>query len=763
MLFMGKGALADVVLSTPATAHEKAKRVAKRRGEAVDPSRSGAAGWEDRAASVLLRFLIGYGEADLRFRRVEKEGKRGFQVFRVYGGIEAPVGELWIGESVAHFNVSEEELRRLVEEAKRTAPDLSGLDRSRQYLEWRATDVSAYWGQIVAATAHPWQLRWYFGLLGEEQSFSGSASVTKEGVKFLITARWPREGEDQILRESSWLESLLGRRVESWRELVEAIDWSWVLKKVEELVDELKPWIGSKKMDNAEREWLARRMLGELELLRHFVEVGKGMDDSRWREERAERLAKAVEALSGGRISGDHAKGLAKLIIRYAEGHKKRAKKNIESLAKEVGISKEEVWGIVEFVLGDMYCLARDCADDKIVRKFVAPALELIMLEKALRDEFSKEKALLYFGEMYATALAGDGTVGPYMIKLVIGGELGGGAALLRLATLHLLNQLLSDELKFNVRIYVKNDRYYDIITYGEDAARFKHLLAVTAPSAGGKYLSNKFNEFVEVAKVEVQLDEDSIRWTGKGRVTADLIISEAGIAVKYNVHLTEDTIKLQFRSMDRSHAELAARLLRLAGVGAEVKKESGGDVWYIEATTDKLAAGHERLRKALTKIVKTAVEKGGVDAGKAERWLKKLERGRVLMEGWPKYKVRLVKSTLEVMFGSTNPYSIAREAQRLRDMGLEEGVHFTVKMPEDGGVGYVYIRRKGLERAAWLSVHGKDKDQRELAAKFVELILQRAKEAGEDVRKKAEKIVEKGKARGLSNAERLRKGGLSE
>jgi hypothetical protein len=97
---------------------------------------------------VLLRFLIGYGEADLKFRRVEKGGRKGFQVFRVYGGVEAPVGELWIGKT-AYFKVSKEELRRLVEEAKRTAPDLSGLDKAPQYLEWRATDVSTSWGQIV--------------------------------------------------------------------------------------------------------------------------------------------------------------------------------------------------------------------------------------------------------------------------------------------------------------------------------------------------------------------------------------------------------------------------------------------------------------------------------------------------------------------------------------------------------------------------------------------------------------------------------------
>jgi hypothetical protein len=63
---------------------------------------------------VLLRFLIGYGKADLKFRLIEKEVKkdskkrrveRGFQVFRTFGGIEAPVGELWIGKT-ARFKIS---------------------------------------------------------------------------------------------------------------------------------------------------------------------------------------------------------------------------------------------------------------------------------------------------------------------------------------------------------------------------------------------------------------------------------------------------------------------------------------------------------------------------------------------------------------------------------------------------------------------------------------------------------------------------------
>jgi hypothetical protein len=763
MLLMGEGALADVVLLTPGGAYNKADRVAERRGEAVDPSYSrrrgrsvGQPSWEDRAASVLLRFLIGYGEADLKFIRVEKEGKkdgekrrveRGFQVFRVYGGIETPVGELWIGKSTARFNVSKEELRRFVEEARRTAPDLSGVKKMWQTLEWFNTDASFTGGWIVATTAHTWQAAWYIALFGEPESTSGRASVTEEGVKPNVTMRWRREDLDRIIAaESDELMPLLGRVVKSWRELVDAIDWRWVLKRVEEMVEKLKPWIGPESADDVEREGLVRRMLGELELLAHFVEARKGMDDSKWREERVKRLARAVEALSGGRIVGDHAERLARAIIRYAEGHKKEAERRIKSLAKEVGVSREEVWGVVKFVLNDMYCLARDCARDAVVRKFVAPALELIMLDKALRGEFDREKALLIFGEMYATAVAGDGTVERRRVGLTVGGELGGGAALLRLATLHLLNQLLPKELKFNTRAYESKSRYYDIVAYGENAAGFNRLLAVSAPSAGGKYLSNKFKKFVEEARVDVRLD--NIMLTPSGLVAADLIISEGGVEIKYNVYL-HDAIVLQFHSMDRSRAELAARLLRLAGATTRVRGEGGGDGWHVKATTGRLAAGREELRNAIAKLVETARDNGWVDEKRAKRWLEELKKGRVSAEGRPGYLIRLDHhGTLVVKYQSTKPDRIEREAQRLEKMGLTRGVHFTVKMPEGGGRGYVWIRKEGLAYAAWLSVNGSE-DQRKLAAEFVSDILQRAEKEGGAVSEKASKIVEEGKERG--------------
>ena len=177
------------------------------------------------------------------------------------------------------------------------------------------------------------------------------------------------------------------------------------------------------------------------------------------------------------------------------------------------------------------------------------------------------------------------------------------------------------------------------------------------------------------------------------------------------------------------------------------MSKVGDRDEWRVEATTDMLASGRKELRDVLAEIVRTAVKNGWVDASKAEGWLEKLERGRVLMEGWPKYEVGLVEGALVVRFNSTDRNIIEQEARRLRDMGLEEGRHFSVKIPEGGKKGYVRILREGLAYAAWLSVRGTE-GQRDLAAKFVKYILQRAEEAGKEVYEKAKKIIEEGMSR---------------
>ncbi len=97
---------------------------------------------------------------------------------------------------------------------------------------------------------------------------------------------------------------------------------------------------------------------------------------------------------------------------------------------------------------------------------------------------------------------------------------------------------------------------------------------------------------------------------------------------------------------------------------------------------------------------------------------------------------------------GSTSRNSIEQEVAWLEKMGLREGRHFTVKMPEGGKNGYVSILREGLAHAAWLSVRGSG-EQQKLAADFVEYILERAKKKGGAFYEKVKEIINEGMSRG--------------
>jgi len=400
-----------------------------------------------------------------------------------------------------------------------------------------------------------------------------------------------------------------------------------------------------------------------------------------------------------------------------------------------------------EGVRGELEALRNKLNDDKVAREVVAPALLLMQAERLGVNETT----LRYFAAVVSGAIDGDGYVSAAMgmVDLTSGKH---AVALLWKAA------LAAHGIETEVR---GTDRKLDVVASGGGAVRLAGLYFLYGSpllEEDERIINHKLAEAVELgAEGVLSVSWEGLRRAESGRVAADLIISEAGIAVKYNIYLRK-TVELEFQSSDRSRVELAVRLLRRAGVSAEVKKEGGRDQWYVVATTNMLAAGREELRKALAEIVRRAVENGWVEAGKAEGWLEKLEEGLTLREGWPKYKVGLSSSgALEVKFSSTNPDSIVREAQRLENMGLEEGKHFTVKMPEGGKAGYVYIRREGLAHAAWLSVHGSGR-QRELTAEFVNYILQRAREAGEKVYEKATKIVEEGMSRGSLTLKGLEK-----
>jgi hypothetical protein len=391
-------------------------------------------------------------------------------------------------------------------------------------------------------------------------------------------------------------------------------------------------------------------------------------------------------------------------------------------------------------VRSELEALRNKLNDDKVAREVIAPALLLIQAERLGVNETT----LRYFGAVISGAIDGDGYVSAVMKKVELASGKHAVALLWKAA-------LVAHGIKAEVRDV---GRGFVAVTSGGDAARLAGLYFLFGPpllEGGDNRLKNhKLAEAMKLGAEGLDIRWEGLRRTEKGRVAADLIISVGGVAVKYNVYLSNE-VKLQFNSTDQGRVELAARLLRLAGVDAEVKKAEVGnkDIRHVEVSTDRLTAGRKELREALVEIVKKAVENGWVEAGKAERWLVKLEKGFTLREGWPKYYVGLARSNaLDVRYQSTNPDNIEQVAQWLEKRGLKRGVHFSVKMPGGGREGYVSILKEGLARAAWLSVRGEGRQQK-LAAEFVEYILQRAREAGNDVYKKARKIIEEGKARG--------------
>jgi hypothetical protein len=411
----------------------------------------------------------------------------------------------------------------------------------------------------------------------------------------------------------------------------------------------------------------------------------------------------------------------------------------VERLGKEK-LTKRE--------LEELEALRGKLNDDKIAREAVAPALLLIQAERLDNvKEAYKEKyleayrdALRYFAAAISGAVGGDGYVSAAR------GEVGLASGERPIA---LLWQAAFKAYGIEAEVEGAGTAF-QVVAYGGDAVRLARLYFLFGPPLleGGdeRVINHKLDEAVELgAEGALNVGWRGLRLTEGGRVAADLVISEGDIEVKYNAYLRSNAIELRFESTDRSRVELAARLLKLAGVNAEVRREGDRGVWYVEATTDRLAAGREELRRALADIVKAARGNGWVDAETADRWLEKLEGGITLREGWPRYGVWLTNSgALVVRYASTNPDNIEREVQRLRGMGLVEGRHFAVKKPKGGKAGYVRILREGLERAAWLSVHGSE-EQRRLAAEFVSYILQRAREEGEEVYEKAEEVVKRG------------------
>ncbi len=209
--------------------------------------------------------------------------------------------------------------------------------------------------------------------------------------------------------------------------------------------------------------------------------------------------------------------------------------------------------------------LRNELADDKIARKVVGPALLLIQAERLGVNE----ETLKYFAAVASGTISGDGYVSAAMKRI----ELASGKraiALLRAAAFA----------AHGIRTKVRGaGSALKVIVSGGDAARLAGLYFLFGPpllEGDERIINYKLAEAVELGAEGLSVSWKGLRRTKDG-AAADLTISVAGIAVKYKVYLLND-IRLEFSSTNRSRAELAARLLRLAGVSAEVRKEGGRD-----------------------------------------------------------------------------------------------------------------------------------------------------------------------------------------
>jgi len=315
-----------------------------------------------------------------------------------------------------------------------------------------------------------------------------------------------------------------------------------------------------------------------------------------------------------------------------------------------------------EEVRSELEALRDRLSDDKVAREVVAPALLLIQAERLGVNE----ETLKYFGAVVSGTIDGDGHVSAAMGEVVLtSGER-------EIAQLWVA-ALAAYDIKAEVG---KARSAFQVIVSGGDAVKLARLYFLFGPpllEGDERVINYKLAEAVELGAEGLDICWEGLRQTKNG-AAADLTLSEAGAAVKYNVYLREADILLEFHSTDRGRVELAVRLLRLAGVVAEVKKEGDRDVWYVKATTDRLAAGHEKLRKALAEVVREAVARGWVDADKAERWLEKLKKGLTLKEGWPKYEIGLSGSgALVVRSAPPAPTAYNRRHSNLGRWGLRK------------------------------------------------------------------------------------------
>jgi len=450
---------------------------------------------------------------------------------------------------------------------------------------------------------------------------------------------------------------------------------------------------------------------------------------------------------------------LAKLITCRGEGRCGEEKLGEMLKELEAFAAKVEKWRRGEIRGEEVEKLYREA------RKYLAPALLLLELESAEKqeDELKEAKpeerqtALWRLGLAFAAAVAGDGSVRRGDIRLVSGD---GGAALLWLAALQKAGELAG----FKPRLYVEG-KYYRVEVTGEgDVAALAAVMPAVGLNPKAEKAINMFREWAEEAKaVEVKLE--AVEKTGK--IAKAVVAVRAGPwEAKFNVYLKEDAVMLRFDSTDVERVYQMAHVLNLLGVKAEPKavedRSLGRHVWLIYASTDVLASKTvlPAFREAIARAVEEAAEKGWVEAETAKRWAEKLKAGVTIAEDKPKFRIQIPNTGgLGIIYKTTSAERLARYAEELKSLGLEKDIHFTTKTPKNGKQGTLYITVEGVKKLAELSHHAEDAETRQKASEWLNHLLARAGESGgEEVKRRLEKLIEEGAARGVLTLAGLRR-----
>lgn len=291
--------------------------------------------------------------------------------------------------------------------------------------------------------------------------------------------------------------------------------------------------------------------------------------------------------------------------------------------------------------------------------------------------------------------------------------------------------------------------------------------LAALMPAVGLNPKAEKavdmFREWAEETKaVEVKLE--AVEKTGK--IAKAVVAVKAGPwEAKYDVYLRGDAVELRFNSADAERAYQMAHVLKLLGVKAEPKatedRSLGRHVWRINATTDVLASKTvlPAFREAIARAVEEAARRGWIKGDTAERWAEKLREGVTIAEDKPKFNILITnRGGLDIVYMTTNAEKLAQYAEELKGLGLKEGVHIVRKGPEGGKPGALRITAEGVVKLAELSHHAEDAEIRLKASEWLNHLLARAGESGgEEAKRRLEKLIEEGAARGVLTLTGLR------